>query len=183
MYAVAPELVLWSAYEQWQNARILCRKLKELGEDELEKPLAQRLNSAGQTNSTRTESPSISELQLPEEETVEIPAAARPDSSEGPDMDQRAEPDSTIKCSPPASWCNINMVLAFYIVMGGFVYDVSDNNPRAESHHSKKYVTLTPLGFLYYAKKGLITADILNNNESIADRSKADSLGKLLVCV
>jgi hypothetical protein len=68
------------------------------------------------------------------------------------------------------------MVSAFYIVMGGFAYnttDISDDYP---------YIALTPKGFKVSAEEGLITPDILNDKD-IADRSKADSLGKLLVCV
>jgi hypothetical protein len=68
------------------------------------------------------------------------------------------------------------MVSAFYIVMGGFAYDIRD----LSDHH--RYIALTPAGFMAFAKAELITPDCLNNDD-IADRSKADSLGKLLVCL
>lgn len=68
------------------------------------------------------------------------------------------------------------MVSAFFIVMGGFAFDVS--------HLSQdiRYVAVTPDGFLTFDREQFIKPQILNNDE-IADRSKADSFGKLLVCV
>ena len=71
------------------------------------------------------------------------------------------------------------MVSAFYIVMGGFIYDVSEIFP----HDDYGSFALTPKGFLEYAKAGWIKPEIIASNASIADRSKADSLAKLLVCV
>jgi hypothetical protein len=68
------------------------------------------------------------------------------------------------------------MTSAFYIVMGGYAYDISDLSD------DYSYLALTPFGFMEFVGKGFIRPDILNNDE-IADRSKADSLGKLLVCV
>jgi len=77
---------------------------------------------------------------------------------------------------PDERWCQISMVAAFYIVMGGFAYDISD----LSNHH--EYIALTPKGFMEFAKAGHITPDILND-KGIADRSKADPLGKLLVSI
>ncbi|KAF8247016.1 hypothetical protein K440DRAFT_552218 [Wilcoxina mikolae CBS 423.85] len=45
-----------------------------------------------------------------------------------------------------------------------------------------EYLALTPKGFMEFARAKLITPDILDGKD-IADRSKADSLGKLLVCI
>jgi hypothetical protein len=67
------------------------------------------------------------------------------------------------------------MVSAFYIVMGGFAFDVRDLSDH-------KYIALTPQGFMAFARAGLITPDILKDDD-ITDRSKANQLGKLLVCV
>ncbi|KAF8539124.1 hypothetical protein BDD12DRAFT_738452 [Trichophaea hybrida] len=72
--------------------------------------------------------------------------------------------------------CDVTMVSAFFIVMGGFAYDVS------HQFTDIPYLALTPKGFLDLAKAQLIKPDILRNNE-IADRSKADSLAKFLVCI
>lgn len=68
------------------------------------------------------------------------------------------------------------MVSAFFIVMGGFAFDMSH---LSQDVH---YIAVTPDGFLTFAREQFIRPQILNNDE-IADRSKADSLGKLLVCV
>jgi len=73
-------------------------------------------------------------------------------------------------------WCNISMVSAFYIVLGGFAYDLSDLSD------DYRYIALTPEGFMDLAREGHIHPDILNNDD-ISDRSEADSLGKLLVCI
>jgi hypothetical protein len=62
----------------------------------------------------------------------------------------------------------------FYAVMGGFVVDVSD------IHDSLSLVTLQPLGILELAEKGRFLE--LSEN-AIKDKSKADTLAKLLVCV
>jgi hypothetical protein len=68
------------------------------------------------------------------------------------------------------------MVSAYYIVMGGFAFDV---RVLSDSH---SYLALTPKGFIQFADAVLISPDILQDDD-VADRSKADSLGKLLVCV
>ncbi|KAF8535523.1 hypothetical protein BDD12DRAFT_751767 [Trichophaea hybrida] len=83
-------------------------------------------------------------------------------------------PDSTV--TRDERWCNISMVSAFYIVMGGFAYNVSDLSDEIA------YIALTPKGFMGFAEAGLINPDLLKDDD-IKDRSKADSLGKLLVCV
>jgi len=89
-------------------------------------------------------------------------------------------PNSTTLSNPASPgkelWCQISMVSAFYIVMGGFAYDTSEFS----DHYP--YIALTPEGFVEFARAELITPDILNDKD-ITDRSKADSLGKLLVCV
>jgi len=68
------------------------------------------------------------------------------------------------------------MISAFFVVMEGFAFDVSDLSDDIE------YLALTSRGCIDFAKAGLIIPNILENR-NIADRSKADSLGKVLVCV
>jgi len=68
------------------------------------------------------------------------------------------------------------MVSAYFIVMGGFAYDVTDLSDKV------RYMALTPSGFLEFPKKHYISPDILDD-DNISDRSKADSLGKMLVCI
>jgi len=59
--------------------------------------------------------------------------------------------------------------------MEGFAYDVSDisDNP---------YIALTPKGFMEFVHAEIVIPDIVKDDD-IADRSKEDSLGKLLVCI
>jgi len=66
------------------------------------------------------------------------------------------------------------MTYCFYAVMGGFVVDVSD------IHDRYSLLTLQPLGIVELAKKGYFL-DI--SEKSIKDKSKADTIAKLLVCV
>jgi hypothetical protein len=104
--------------------------------------------------------------------------------SQEPSSDQATQPDPSPTDAESqlekAKWSQITMMSAFYIVMGGFAYDVSDTIIYDSSDYN--YAALTPEGFLKFAQAGLLTPEILNNKD-IADRSKADSLGKLLVCV
>jgi hypothetical protein len=62
------------------------------------------------------------------------------------------------------------------MVMEGFAFNVSNLSDDIE------YLAHTSPGFMGFAKAGLITPNILENR-NIADRSKAYSLGKVLVCV
>jgi hypothetical protein len=66
------------------------------------------------------------------------------------------------------------MTYCFYAVMGGFVVDVSD----IHDHYS--LLTLQPLGIVELAGKGYF---LEISEKAIKDKSKADLLGKLLVCV
>jgi hypothetical protein len=145
---VAPEFVLYSAYQQWQNARALCKQLEELDG-------------------------------APEEGPQNDPVAAATGRTAGRPPGAATESDSRhsrLDLGRIRKWSDINMVSAFYIVMGGFAYEVHDMSDDLP------YIALTPEGFLYFAKAKLITPDVLNDQE-IADKSKADSLGKFLVCV
>jgi hypothetical protein len=119
----AHEFVLYAAYIQWRNSKIVCKILNELDRN--------------------------------------------PENS---------QPTPPVTLITQRRWSHITMVSAFYIVMGGFAFDVCDLT------NDYQYIALTPKGFIEFAKAGLITPDILKDDD-IADRSKADSLGKLLVCV
>lgn len=66
------------------------------------------------------------------------------------------------------------MAYCFYVVMGGFVVDVS------EIHDSCSLLTLQPLGIVELAKNGHF---LEISEKAIKDKSKADVLAKLLVCV
>lgn len=73
------------------------------------------------------------------------------------------------------------MSSAFFVVMGGFAYrrEQKFNVPNEELKFPN--LILTPKGFLLLAQRKVLHPGILDQ-ESILDRSKADSLAKLLVC-
>ncbi|KAF8252081.1 hypothetical protein K440DRAFT_595092, partial [Wilcoxina mikolae CBS 423.85] len=168
----APEFVLYAAYVQWRNARELCRLLKTLGgHPEWHKTVLQEIRSMFSTATDWIVSTLRRTSTTPPEAT---PTASTPPKATPTDTTPAGATPSAVQ--PDERWCKISLVSAFYIVMGGFAYDVKD----LSSH--PKYITLTPKGFMLFAYAGLITPDILKDND-IKDRSKADSLGKLLVCV
>jgi hypothetical protein len=67
-----------------------------------------------------------------------------------------------------------SMTYCFYVVMGGFVVDVSD------IHKSHSMMTLRPLGIVHLAERGHF---IEMPEKAIQDKSKADLLAKTLVCL
>ena len=71
----------------------------------------------------------------------------------------------------PSNLC-FSLTYGFYVVMGGFVVDVSD------MHDKLSRLTLTPTGVLHLAKEGLCEQI---SDDNIRDKSKADWLGKGLV--
>jgi hypothetical protein len=117
-----------------------------------------------------------------QDSTRSVSTQTNPTSPHTPPLSNPTSSDSTMPSNsnsadvqPDERWRNISMVSAFYIVMGGFAFDVHD----LPDH---KYIALTPHGFMAFARAGLITPDILKDDD-ITDRSKANQLGKLLVCV
>ncbi|KAI5820323.1 hypothetical protein BZA77DRAFT_104815 [Pyronema omphalodes] len=79
-------------------------------------------------------------------------------------------------------WSSISMTSAFFVIMGGYAYRRGYDFKIPESDLKFPYVTLTARGFLELARKGVIHPGILDD-KAITDRSKADWLAKLLVCV
>jgi hypothetical protein len=74
------------------------------------------------------------------------------------------------------------MVHAFYAGMGGFVFDINHEAEKIVRDKPTPFrVTLTARGVSLLAKCGCQLPVI--SKDSIADKSKADSLAKLLVCV
>jgi hypothetical protein len=164
----APEFVLYAAYIQWRNAQLLCQKLKKL--DGLVEPTMQ-------VRGLSVLMSWIFKLRGRKATTEQIRQAYdKLLSGNQTDPVKRQESSNSNSGRPAPRWRDINMVSAFYIVMGGFAYEVDD----LSDHY--RYIALTPHGFMEFAKAGLITPECLNNDD-IADRSKADSLGKLLVCM
>ncbi|KAI5816767.1 hypothetical protein BZA77DRAFT_263763 [Pyronema omphalodes] len=149
----APEFVLYAACDQWMNARKLRNKLR-------------KLSAKGKNKSESENEPFIGTRATEEEEDCELE-----DLSNG--VAQESEGKKV------GDWSNVSMVSAFFVVMGGFAYQKSDIGLHRDGDYP--HAILTPLGFLHLATHGYLDPSILNDN-SISDRSKADWLGKLLVC-
>ena len=83
-------------------------------------------------------------------------------------------------------WADITLVHGFYIMMGGYAFDVSkDTKPRVWPH---KVDRLTPspiamLGCLVSQDKDLREVLPFLSEEEIWDKSKANSLAKAIVCI
>ncbi|KAI5820355.1 hypothetical protein BZA77DRAFT_372483, partial [Pyronema omphalodes] len=155
----APEVVLFSAYHQWKNARALCKALKDLDEEE------ENLESDGP----------------PQSESLSTTVDDQTDTA--PKISVRDLLRPTISASPEAKvWSDITMTSAFFVVMGGFAYRRGKAFQIQDDKLKFPYLMLTPEGFLALAKEKVITPGILDH-KSIADRSKADSLAKFMVCI
>ena len=99
--------------------------------------------------------------------------------------------------------CSFDMAVAFFIVMGGFTIDVSDemsdrhvnskhikrlkdlgiipDEDRAERSNSRYTATLTPLGFEKYLKDGYFENDGFKEHSlAIRDKAKASNIAKTL---
>jgi hypothetical protein len=94
-------------------------------------------------------------------------------------VDSTAPRQSGSSAGEAKDWSSVSMMSAFFIVMGDFAYEKTDIGIKDPVH---PYVFLTPAGFLRLAKGGYLQPSVLDER-SIADRSKTDYLGKLLVCV
>ncbi|KAI4094783.1 MAG: hypothetical protein LQ344_002029 [Seirophora lacunosa] len=67
-----------------------------------------------------------------------------------------------------------NLLYGYFVLMGGFVIDVS------HLHNSLSRLTITPKGVAFLAKYGHF---VKIPDSTIQDKSKADTLAKVLVCV
>lgn len=74
------------------------------------------------------------------------------------------------------------MVHAFYAAMGGFVVDLDEEAPLYPRHTGRRRLTLTPDGVEYIARHHPTLLPQLKEEE-IRDKSKANALAKLLVCM
>lgn len=169
---IAPEFVLFAAFDQWQNARALCKALKDL--DQQEANLQPDSPPPAESSSTSSNSHSAPLIESTE---------ANPQTDTAPRISVRDLLQPTISASTEAKvWSDITMTSAFFIVMGGFAYRRGKAFQIPDDKLKFPYLMLTPQGFLTLAKEKVITPGILDH-KSIADRSKADSLAKFLVCV
>lgn len=77
----------------------------------------------------------------------------------------------TLRKSEEEGPVEMDMQLAYFIFMGGYVVRRSDGSIH----------TLTPKGFIFYAEAGHIASKHLDSN-IVADKSNADTIGKILSC-
>ncbi|KAF8533640.1 hypothetical protein BDD12DRAFT_898343 [Trichophaea hybrida] len=174
---VAPEFVLYAAYVQFRNAQELCKELKKL-DSELAASGGSTDTSKESTDPVRGSTDTIDELTLATGRSIPNhtqnlhpePTAVRSRIAGGPSQaPSTTQPPEHLTRGTVRRWSDVTMVSAFFIVMGGFAFDVP--------HHPViSYVALTPEGFLNFARGQFITPNILNNKE-IADRNKADASG------
>ena len=72
------------------------------------------------------------------------------------------------------------MTHSFYAIMGGFVIDTNDKE-NADFIENSPQLTLTARGLMLLVKEGHSVPEV--SEKSIQDRSKADGLAKILVCL
>lgn len=106
------------------------------------------------------------------------------DASKDPEekLDVRNLLQPTIPASTDAKdWSGITMSSAFFVVIGGFAYRRGRHFRIPESDLKFPNLTLNARGFLRLAREKVLHPGILDD-KAVTDRSKADSLAKLLVC-
>ncbi|KAI5790954.1 hypothetical protein FPQ18DRAFT_260228, partial [Pyronema domesticum] len=96
-------------------------------------------------------------------------------------LNQWNEAKALLKALKKLDWADITMASAFFVIMGGVAYRRGLDFEIRDEELDFPYLMLNPTGFLELAKKKVLHPGILDNR-SIVDRSKADSLAKLLVC-
>jgi hypothetical protein len=172
---VAPEVILYSAWQQYYIASRFCQDLYKIkleraglttistlpwwrrrlsiaevfGQRLMHKDTLQKRKEDNKNNKNKSGSP--------HEKTEQL---------------STAEDDTS---SPPVPLpAKFSLTYGFYVLMGGLVVDVSD------IYDDVSQATLTPAGVLNLAKK-TSWEPLYVPDETIRDKSKADNLGKLLV--
>ncbi|KAI5790938.1 hypothetical protein FPQ18DRAFT_410039 [Pyronema domesticum] len=166
---LAPEFVLFSALDQWYNARALCRELKRIGTDDIN----QQTEEPQYDNNGKSQFPSNEESQSDNDESLFIKEDLHKNSNGDYDAEEIYTnagienlllPTIVIPTgSETKDWTDITMTSAFFIIMGGFAYRRGQSFEIPDSELKFPNLILTPAGFLQLA-------------------SKSDSLAKLLVC-
>ncbi|KAI9718373.1 MAG: hypothetical protein M1812_004094 [Candelaria pacifica] len=150
----APEVVLFCAWRQYWEAFSLKRKINSMGD------------------SVYSNVPSVESTKKPEgcpcsrHETIEAPPTHKRSSASLKDSED-------IGLTRKAAFVPWTMHQAFFAVMGGFVVESRRFNPSS-------HLTFTPGGIFELAKAGLLPRI---STEVIEDKSKADAIAKLVVCV
>jgi len=151
---VAPELVVYTASQQWSWARRISKELGEL-RFEQEKSLSRLANSL--------EAGDDAYLQLCEQASM---MSQMPTSGLISNFKQANAESNNVRST------SFSLIYGFYVVMGSLTVDVSD------IRDSFPRLTLTLAGALYLARQGLFK---MVSHREIWDKSKADILEKGLV--
>jgi hypothetical protein len=184
---LAPEYVLFSALDQWYNARALCRELKNIGTDDV----VQQSEEPQYENDGKSQFPSNEESQSDNDESSFIREALHKNSNGDYDAEEiytnagienLLRPTIVIPTgSETKDWTGITMTSAFFIIMEGFAYRHGQSFDIPDSELKFPNLILTPAGFLQLARRKILHPGLLDE-KTIADRSKANSLAKLLMC-
>lgn len=150
----APELAVYTAWQQWSWARQI--------RDELQASMA-KANTRDDNEFATAECGREDQRHSPPNQPPEISCQGTKDKPMQVPFTHQA------KVSPQTSF---SLTYGFYVVMGGFVVDVSD------MHDKLTRLTVTPAGMLHLARLGLF--ERISDND-IGDKSKADWLAKGLV--
>lgn len=187
-YFGAREYVILRAFEQWLNARELCKELKLISSLSTtpigDNRMPPKEFTYGLISETQAEQ-SKSAVDLPSSAQKQIESyVIHPRSGKGRGSYQSSEKINghivTLEItkeykSKKPYWWDVTMVAVFFVTMRDLSYDIKHLNKRFN------YIALTPKGFLALAQKCHSTPDMVIDND-IRDRSKADSLGKFLSC-
>lgn len=184
-----PEMVLYCAWEQWWAARMLRTRLGELvekginiftdGEGEVPEaagfPTKHKCGVCREPREDRENTDDLSlyhldllfansedGVQAPEEHSV----------NQAVEEDPKVEKES-LKRAAKAGKGIWTTQQAFFALTGGFAVDSSGFMPYSR-------LTFTPAGLVFLAKLGLLPDEPA---EAVADRSKADYVAKVLVCL
>jgi len=171
---LAPELVLYGAFRQLWEARLICNKLRKI---ELERKTELEPGILGDEESKPGEGdaqqqPEMIQMEVISDSAISLPKDKLPEVTL---QDVTQSENDTV----PSRWRRTYKYLfpdhlehGFFLAMGG-IEVVNKANPNARRQ-------LTPQGVMKMARAGLLPkVDI----DEINDKSKSDGFGRLVVCI
>ena len=176
---INPETVIWTAYNQLAETRALCKALN-----------ATLARSEGSTSQQKRANGKLTDLDA----TINTNRARYQTQNQVEDT----ELGTTSQNGENWSWTKRilfwksngnqpkevkwSLDMAFFAVMGGFVFEYDDWTPSGTAATLRSCSALTPQAVLLLANLGLFP-DLKGLKETIEDKSKSDSFAKGLVCV